>query len=135
MLKLDDLINDHFGHAWPDEVEMGRKHSLAGMGGRQAEPPAMELLTVRRAIVNSINRCSPDLPPEKRYMLGELVQRFVRWKHPKLTPTEASVIREMVGKLYMPHIVYQVWEVLDKIEDRPAVELVQNTNPVTLIAG
>lgn len=73
--------------------------------------------TVGMAAVVAIDAVTEEtkrLEPKEKYHRGELAARIYRAKEPiKVDVADVALIKDLIGKVYGPHIVHEAWDMLD----------------------
>jgi len=72
-------------------------------------------LTVGKVVFNSLIFLNPDdkATPQQKFKRGELARHVYNASEVTLTAEEITMIKDGVGKIYSPLIVYDVFKVLD----------------------
>lgn len=87
------------------------------LGGEEMKTEKDEAFTLRNAAVVAIDAMTDDLKKmeaREKYRRGELAARIYRAKEPiSIDVEEVALIKELIGKIYGPHIVHEAWNLLD----------------------
>ena len=86
-----------------------------------------ETFTLRNAAVICLDAMTEEikqLSPKDKYHRGHLAERIYRAKEPiKVDVTDVALVKELIGKIYGPHIVKVAWDLLDADGEEEPVEM------------
>lgn len=76
-----------------------------------------EDFTLRNAAVVALDANTEDLKrldAKEKYHRGDLAARIYRAKEPiKLDLADLALVKELIGKIYGPHIIHEAWNLID----------------------
>lgn len=97
------------------------EQKILQLNGEGIKTETGESFTLRNACVVSLDAMTEDikrLSADDKYLRGNLAARIYRTKEPiNLKAEEISVLKDVVGKIYGPHIVHEAWNLLDPPEE------------------
>jgi hypothetical protein len=101
-------------------VKIDFSQKILTLAGEEMPTEKGEVFTLRNACVVSLDALTEDmkrLDGKEKYTRGNLAARIYRTKEPiSLKAEEIALLKESVGKVYGPHIIHEVWNMLDPSE-------------------
>ena len=100
------------------KIDFSRK--LKTLDGKPIKIPKGKDLTLKDAVTNALLQAHEDeknLPGKEKAMRYHLSMRIYGAKEPILLKSEeCTLIKDLVGKAYLPLLVGQIWEIIDPAE-------------------
>jgi hypothetical protein len=97
------------------------EQKILQLSGEEMRTEKGEAFTLRNACVVSLDAMTEEmkrLSADEKYIRGQLAARIYRTKEPiNLKAEEISILKDVIGKIYGPHIVHEAWDLLDPTEE------------------
>lgn len=100
---LDTVITDQYDAPVKDQLEM------------QENGGTVKFLTVRSAASHALFFSFPEdtrISNKEKYLRGDLGLRLFKGES-ALTPEEITLVKDLVGRLYSPLVMVQIYKLLD----------------------
>ena len=111
-IDLTQQIKDVDGTIVGDQFSPNKQGTCADSTGKMTE----DCLTVGKAVVHALLFSYQDeaqLSGEEKFKRGELARRIMNADHVVFTAEDTATIKKLVGKLYGPWVIVQVYGALD----------------------
>ena len=87
------------------------------LSGEEMKTEKNEPFTLRNAAVMALDAMTEELKrldPKEKYRRGAIAARIYRAKEPiVLAVDDVALVKDLIGKVYGPHIVHEAWNLLD----------------------